>query len=74
MIPKPDDRRAEVDEADVIALDDIRVGSNVGTDALAQELREGTHGRTDDVVMPSVSSRDDAGERRVDGDGDRLRA
>jgi phosphoribosylamine--glycine ligase len=40
FVPKTDDWRAEVDWADVIVFDDIWVGSDVGTGALARELRE----------------------------------
>jgi phosphoribosylamine--glycine ligase len=43
LVPKTDDWRADVAWADVIIFDDIWVGSDVGTGALAQELRdEGT--------------------------------
>ena len=38
--PKTDDRRADVDRADVIVFDDIWVGSDIGTGGLARELRE----------------------------------
>jgi phosphoribosylamine--glycine ligase len=40
FVPKTDDWRAEVEWADVVVFDDIWVGSDVGTGALAQELRE----------------------------------
>jgi phosphoribosylamine--glycine ligase len=40
FVPKTDDWRSEVDWADVIVFDDIWVGSDIGTGALAQELRE----------------------------------
>ncbi|MFB6069309.1 MAG: phosphoribosylamine-glycine ligase, partial [Halobacterium sp.] len=40
FVPKTDDWRAEVEWADVIIFDDIWVGADVGTGALAQELRE----------------------------------
>ncbi|WP_318566909.1 phosphoribosylamine--glycine ligase [Salinigranum marinum] len=39
FVPKTDDWRAEVAWADVIVFDDIWVGTEVGTGALAQELR-----------------------------------
>mgnify|MGYP006279743353 CR=1 FL=1 len=39
FVPKTDDWRAEVDWADVIIFDDIWVGNEVGTGALAEELR-----------------------------------
>jgi phosphoribosylamine--glycine ligase len=39
FVPKTDDWRAEVDWADVVVFDDIWVGSEVGTGALAEELR-----------------------------------
>jgi len=40
FVPKTDDWRAEVEWADVIIFDDIWVGSDIGTGALAEELRE----------------------------------
>jgi phosphoribosylamine--glycine ligase len=40
FVPKTDDWRAEVDWADIVVFDDIWVGSDVGTGALARELRE----------------------------------
>ncbi len=40
FVPKTDDWREEVEWADVIVFDDIWVGSDIGTGALAQELRE----------------------------------
>ncbi|WEL26361.1 phosphoribosylamine--glycine ligase [Haloferax volcanii] len=43
FVPKTDDWRAEVEWADVIVFDDIWVGSDIGTGALAQELREEGH-------------------------------
>ncbi len=43
FVPKTDDWRAEVDWADVVVFDDIWVGSDVGTGALAQELRAEGH-------------------------------
>jgi phosphoribosylamine--glycine ligase len=39
FVPKTDDWRAEVDWADVVVFDDIWVGDEVGTGALAEELR-----------------------------------
>jgi phosphoribosylamine--glycine ligase len=39
FVPKTEDWRTEVDWADVVVFDDIWVGSEVGTGALAQELR-----------------------------------
>ena len=39
FVPKTDDWRAEVDWADVIVFDDIWVGGDIGTGALAEELR-----------------------------------
>jgi phosphoribosylamine--glycine ligase len=39
FVPKTDDWRAEIAWADVIVFDDIWVGTEVGTGALAQELR-----------------------------------
>ena len=39
FVPKTDDWRAETDWADVIVFDDFWVGSEVGTGALAEELR-----------------------------------
>jgi phosphoribosylamine--glycine ligase len=43
FIPKTDDWRAEVDWADVIVFDDIWIGNEVGTGALAEELRADGH-------------------------------
>ena len=43
FVPKTDDWRAEVDWADVIVFDDIWVGSEVGTGAIARELRADGH-------------------------------
>ncbi|MEF8788709.1 MAG: phosphoribosylamine--glycine ligase [Haloarculaceae archaeon] len=43
FVPKTDDWRAEVDWADAVVFDDIWVGSDVGTGALAEELREDGH-------------------------------
>ena len=40
FVPKTGDWRAEVDWADAIVFDDIWVGSEVGTGALARDLRE----------------------------------
>ena len=40
FVPKTEDWRAEVDWADVIVFDDIWVGNEVGTGALAEDLRE----------------------------------
>ncbi|WP_435178740.1 phosphoribosylamine--glycine ligase [Halorussus sp. AFM4] len=40
FVPKTDDWRAEVEWADVIVFDDIWVGPDIGTGALAEELRE----------------------------------
>jgi len=40
FLPKTDDWRNEVDWADVVVFDDIWVGSDIGTGALAEELRE----------------------------------
>jgi phosphoribosylamine--glycine ligase len=40
FVAKTDDWRAEVEWADVVIFDDIWVGSDVGTGALARELRE----------------------------------
>jgi phosphoribosylamine--glycine ligase len=40
FVPKTDDWRAEVGWADVVVFDDVWVGSDVGTGALARELRE----------------------------------
>jgi phosphoribosylamine--glycine ligase len=40
FVPKTDDWEAEVEWADVIVFDDIWVGDEIGTGALAQELRE----------------------------------
>ena len=40
FVPKTDDWRAELDWADVVVFDDIWVGSEVGTGALARELRD----------------------------------
>ncbi|WP_224448614.1 phosphoribosylglycinamide synthetase C domain-containing protein [Haloprofundus salilacus] len=40
FVPKTDDWRAQVEWADVIVFDDIWVGSDIGTGAFAQELRE----------------------------------
>lgn len=40
FVPKSDDWRADVDWADVIIFDDIWVGPDIGTGALAEELRE----------------------------------
>ena len=40
FVPKTDDWRAEVDWADVIVFDDIWVGNEVGTGAIAEDLRE----------------------------------
>jgi len=39
FVPKTDDWRAEVDWADVVVFDDVWVGDEVGTGALAEELR-----------------------------------
>jgi len=39
FVPKTDDWRGEIDWADVIVFDDIWVGTEVGTGAIAQELR-----------------------------------
>jgi phosphoribosylamine--glycine ligase len=39
FVPKTDDWRAETDWADVVVFDDVWVGSEVGTGALAEELR-----------------------------------
>jgi phosphoribosylamine--glycine ligase len=39
FVPKTEDWRAEVDWADVVVFDDIWIGSEVGTGALAEELR-----------------------------------
>jgi phosphoribosylamine--glycine ligase len=39
FVPKTDDWEAEVEWADVVVFDDIWVGSDVGTGALAEELR-----------------------------------
>jgi len=43
FVPKTDDWRAELDWADVVVFDDIWVGSEVGTGAIAQELRAEGH-------------------------------
>ncbi|MDZ7701295.1 MAG: phosphoribosylamine--glycine ligase [Halobacteriales archaeon] len=43
FVPKADDWRDEVDWADVIVFDDIWVGDQVGTGALAEELRTDGH-------------------------------
>ena len=43
FVPKTDDWRAEVDWADVIVFDDIWVGREVGTGAIAEELRADGH-------------------------------
>ena len=43
FVPKTDDWEAEVDWADVIVFDDIWVGNEVGTGALAQRLRDDGH-------------------------------
>jgi len=43
FVPKTDDWEAEIDWADVIVFDDIWVGADVGTGALARELREQGH-------------------------------
>ncbi|MFB6267632.1 MAG: phosphoribosylamine--glycine ligase [Halodesulfurarchaeum sp.] len=43
FVGKVDDWRAEVDWADVIIFDDIWVGNEIGTGALAQELRDEGH-------------------------------
>jgi len=40
FVPKTDDWEAEIDWADVIVFDDIWVGDEVGTGALAADLRE----------------------------------
>jgi phosphoribosylamine--glycine ligase len=40
FVPKTDDWRAEIGWADVVVFDDIWVGSDVGTGALARGLRE----------------------------------
>jgi phosphoribosylamine--glycine ligase len=40
FVPETDDWRAEVGWADVVVFDDVWVGSDVGTGALARELRE----------------------------------
>jgi phosphoribosylamine--glycine ligase len=39
FVPKTDEWRSEVDWADVVVFDDIWVGNEVGTGALAEELR-----------------------------------
>ena len=43
FVTKTDDWRSEVDWADTIVFDDIWVGSEVGTGALAEELRAAGH-------------------------------
>ena len=43
FVEKTDDWEAEVDWADVVVFDDIWVGSDVGTGALAQDLRADGH-------------------------------
>jgi len=43
FVQKVDDWRAEVDWADVVVFDDIWVGNDVGTGAIAQELRAEGH-------------------------------
>ncbi|MCL9816603.1 phosphoribosylamine--glycine ligase [Natronocalculus amylovorans] len=43
FVEKTDDWEADIEWADVIVFDDIWVGSNVGTGALAQELRADGH-------------------------------
>jgi len=43
FVPKTDDWEAELDWADVVVFDDIWVGSDVGTGALAEELRADGH-------------------------------
>ncbi|MFB6109045.1 MAG: phosphoribosylamine--glycine ligase [Haloplanus sp.] len=43
FVPKTDDWRAELDWADVVVFDDIWVGSEVGTGALARDLRAEGH-------------------------------
>ncbi|MFB6352785.1 MAG: phosphoribosylamine--glycine ligase [Halobacteriales archaeon] len=43
FVPKTDDWRAEVDWADVVVFDDIWVGNEVGTGAIADELRADGH-------------------------------
>jgi phosphoribosylamine--glycine ligase len=43
FVPKTDDWRAELDWADVIVFDDIWVGDEVGTGALAADLRADGH-------------------------------
>ncbi len=43
FVQKTDDWRAEVEWADVIVFDDIWVGADVGTGAIAQQLREEGH-------------------------------
>jgi phosphoribosylamine--glycine ligase len=40
FVPKTDDWEAELDWADVVVFDDVWVGDDVGTGALAEELRE----------------------------------
>jgi len=40
FVPKTDDWEADVEWADVVVFDDIWVGSDIGTGALARELRE----------------------------------
>jgi len=40
FVTKTDDWRAEIEWADIVIFDDIWVGSDVGTGALARELRE----------------------------------
>ena len=40
FVPKSEDWRADVEWADVVVFDDIWVGNEVGTGALAEELRE----------------------------------
>ena len=42
-VPKTDDWRAEVDWADVIVFDDVWMGDDVGTGALARELQAEGH-------------------------------
>ena len=43
FVPKTDDWRAEVDWADAVVFDDIWVGREMGTGALAEGLREDGH-------------------------------
>ncbi|MGB9963625.1 phosphoribosylamine--glycine ligase [Halobacterium hubeiense] len=43
FVPKTDDWRADVEWADVVVFDDIWVGSEVGTGAIAEDLRAEGH-------------------------------